>query len=215
MTRALLLASALLGLSCTPNQDREGVRVGAGELVSASASTFEGDLFTEKASAAGLDFVHWNGMTGRHLFPEVMGAGVAVLDFDRDGDLDVFFVQGSMLEPERSDLALVPPPSEIVQDRLFQNQLVETGSLGFLDVTQQSGLRSSGYGMGAAVGDYDGDGLPDLYVTVNTDFVLDRNADQNWTLFSRWQPPFLVQTVGPARDRAFGAPAGGRTRPGC
>ena len=60
------------------------------------------EWFTDRARESGLDFVHFNGMTGRFHFPEVIPPGVALLDYDDDGDLDVFVVQGQMLGKQPS-----------------------------------------------------------------------------------------------------------------
>ncbi len=88
-----------------------------------------------------------------------MGSGAALFDADGDGDLDAYLVQGADLEP--ADGAAGSP----ARDRLFRNELVETGELRFVDVTEESGIGSTGYGMGVAAGDFDGDGRVDLYVT--------------------------------------------------
>jgi enediyne biosynthesis protein E4 len=120
--------------------------------------------FTEHAAAAGLDFIHSNGASGRFLLPEIMGAGVALLDYDRDGDLDVYLVQSGSLESASN------PPN-----RLFRNELVPSGRLRFTDVTATAGVGHIGYGMGAAVGDFDNDGYPDLYLTNFGPNVLYRN----------------------------------------
>ena len=125
----------------------------------------EGDWFTDRAQEAGLDFVHFNGMSGKFYQPEIMGPGVALFDYDNDGDLDIFVAQGAMLgngEP------LMSPPAAR-GGRLYRNDLEVkpdgTRSLHFTDVTEQSGIKTIGYGMGVAVGDVDNDGWPDLYVT--------------------------------------------------
>ncbi len=119
-------------------------------------------VFTDVAEAVGLDFVHWNGMTGELYFPEMTGQGGAFVDYDGDGDLDVFLVQGAPLpgKPLEAFPGAAPP-----RDRLFRNELEKGQGLRFVDVTEESGLRSTGYGMGVAAGDYDNDGHVDLYVT--------------------------------------------------
>lgn len=104
-----------------------------------------------------------------------MGSGVALFDFDLDGDLDVYFVQGAMLDKSKSPEESIFPPKGGVANRLFENRMAPEGSLGFVDATATSGLGDEGYGMGVAVGDYDADGDPDLYVTNVGPNVLYRN----------------------------------------
>jgi hypothetical protein len=116
------------------------------------------------ASEVGLNFHHFNFATGHHYMPEIMGAGVALLDYDNDGDLDVYLVQSSRLD--HGCKLLSPPPSGWRPgNRLFKNLLAETGELRFVDVTEKAGVGHIGYGMGVAAGDYDNDGFLDLYVT--------------------------------------------------
>ena len=123
-------------------------------------------IFVESARALGIDFVHFNGMTGSYLLPEVFAPGAALFDYDNDGDLDAFLIQGRLIEPGKvsTDALLAAPEGDLI-DRLYRNQLVETGDLGFVDVTGVSGIVGDGYGMGVVAGDYDGDGAVDLYVT--------------------------------------------------
>ena len=133
--------------------------------------------FAEVAGEVGLDFRHFIGATGEFFFPENMGSGVALLDYDRDGDLDVYFLQGALLQPGKnlSHPPFEPPPENPPRNKLYRNHLVEEGRLRFSDVTGQAGVGDPGYGMGAAVGDYDNDGNLDLYVTNFGSNVLYRN----------------------------------------
>ncbi|MEM7479712.1 MAG: CRTAC1 family protein [Acidobacteriota bacterium] len=140
------------------------------------------EIFVERAAAAGLDFVHFTGATGKLFFPEIAGAAGALLDYDGDGDLDVFLAQGTMLGDEQDPKkAKIPPRGKLPpSDRLYRNDLsvLPNGErrLSFTEVTAESGLAAStGYGMGAAAGDYDGDGHVDLYVTNFGSNVLWRN----------------------------------------
>jgi hypothetical protein len=131
--------------------------------------------FTDVTDQVGISFHHFNGMSGRLYYAEVVGAGGALFDYDHDGDLDVYLVQGAMLGPDRkiSD-ALLPPQEPLpLRGRLYRNELISAGAgsggkggeLRFTDVTAQSGLDAQGYGMGVAAGDYDNDGNVDLYLT--------------------------------------------------
>ncbi len=134
-------------------------------------------LFHDAAAGTGLRFVHDNGATGQFYLPEIMGSGAALFDYDNDGDLDVFLVQGGAIGRVASDPALSlskgpalspskgPALSRSKGSRLFRNDLVPGGVLHFTDVTAQAGLALRAVGMGAAVGDYDADGWLDLYVT--------------------------------------------------
>jgi hypothetical protein len=120
----------------------------------------------DRTREAGLDFVHFNGMSGRLWLPEMMGSGAAMLDYDRDGDLDLYFVQGTTLGEGDPRSATIPPRHPLpLTDRLYRNEWVPAGELRFTDVTEETGLAPCGYGMGVAAGDVDNDGWTDLYVT--------------------------------------------------
>ena len=124
-------------------------------------------IFNEVAEKVGLTFRHYNGMTGKFFLPEIMGAGAALFDYDNDGDLDVYLVQGSVLEPADKPGSTMFPWRETVTPRgkLFRNDLNSTRKLQFTDVTEKSGIVAAGYGMGAAAGDINNDGWTDLYLT--------------------------------------------------
>ena len=109
--------------------------------------------FTNVVSGSGLSFIHHSGASGRFWLPEMESGGVGLLDYDGDGLLDVFCVDGGSLDPDRP-----AAPAH----RLYRN----LGQWRFEDVTTAAGLACpSGYGIGCTVGDYDGDGREDLYVT--------------------------------------------------
>ncbi|MDH3629232.1 MAG: CRTAC1 family protein [Acidobacteriota bacterium] len=114
-------------------------------------------------------------MSGAYYFPEIMGSGGALVDYDRDGDLDVFLVQGVEFPSHDPAGPMTTAPPVEPGDRLFRNELHPTGQLTFTDVTDEAGIAGVSYGMGVAVGDYDLDGWPDLYVTNFGSNVLWRN----------------------------------------
>lgn len=122
-------------------------------------------MFADEAGSAGLRFTYDNGASPMRQLPEVSGGGVAILDYDGDGWFDVYCVQGGAFPP-RAD----HPP---VGDRLFHN----TGGGRFVNATESSGIAAMprGYGHGVTVGDYDGDGDPDLFITRWRGYALYRN----------------------------------------
>ena len=129
--------------------------------LTAAGQTSKTPIFTDATSAVGIRFRHAASHTSQKYLIETMGAGVAWLDYDGDGHLDLFFVNGAALEdpmprgkaPDKSDPRY--------WNRLYRN----TGHGAFVDVTQRAGVQGNSFGMGVAVGDYDNDGRPDLYVT--------------------------------------------------
>jgi len=135
-------------------------------------------LFRDAAAETGLVFQHFPGSTGKYYMPEIMGAGAALVDYDNDGDLDVYLVQGTTLEPGSKP----PEPG----NRLFRNEVVPSGRLRFTDVTAQARVGHAGYGMGAAAADYDNDGHTDLYVTnFGPNLLYHNNGDGTFTDVTR------------------------------
>ncbi len=118
--------------------------------------------FTDVTTELGIQFRHTNGESGKKYFIEPIGSGVALFDFDNDGDLDLYFVNGSDLPGATSPL----PPT----NRLYRND----GDI-FTDVTVEASVGDTGYGLGCCVGDYNNDGFTDLYVTNFGANVLYRN----------------------------------------
>lgn len=109
--------------------------------------------FVEVTDQAGIDFTHFDGRTEMDYIMETVGSGLGWIDYDQDGLLDLFLVQGSTCVPPH----LSSPPTS----KLFKN----LGGGRFRDVTEQVGLGHRGYGQGVAVGDFDNDGFPDLFLT--------------------------------------------------
>ena len=146
-------------------------------------------VFEDASKATGLDFQHFIGATGAYYPPEIMGSGVALLDYDGDGDLDVYLLQGTVLDKTRSlkETVFPPPHAHWPGNRLFRNELIPTGKLGFVDVTERAGVAGNGgFGMGVAVGDYDNDGDPDLFVTnFGPNLLYRNNGDGTFTDVTR------------------------------
>lgn len=131
----------------------------SGGLMLACAPTVQEPPFVDVSAEVGLDFVHINGMTGERYFNEIVGSGAALVDYDNDGDLDLYLVQGGPLDPAAAD---GPKPT----DALWRNDTPDGGTgLRLVETTAASGIDSREYGMGVVVGDVNGDGHPDLYIT--------------------------------------------------
>ncbi len=146
------------------------------------------DPFREAAIETGLDFRHFNGATGDFYMPEIVGAGVGLIDYDGDGDLDIYLIQGSFINPAKKlGDALFPPGKNWKPgNRLFRNDFIPTGKLHFTDVTEQAGVGSVSEGMGVAIGDYNNDGYPDIYVTnFGANILYRNNGDGTFTDVTR------------------------------
>jgi hypothetical protein len=124
--------------------------------------------FLDRAEAAGLRFVFDNGRSPLRQIPETTTGGVGLLDYDGDGWLDVYLVQGGAFPPD--------PARPHTGDRLFRNR----GDGTFEDATEQSGIAGMrrGFGHGVTVGDFDNDGDPDLFITRWRSYALYRNDGQ-------------------------------------
>jgi hypothetical protein len=130
-------------------------------LARAQAAPRRGPIFEDVTARAGIKFQCNGSPTPQKYLIETMPGGVAMLDYDGDGYQDLYFVNGAKLfdsmppgrKPDKSDPAF--------WNRLYHNN----GDGTFTDVTEKAGLRGDAYGMGVAVGDYNNDGYPDLYVT--------------------------------------------------
>ena len=120
--------------------------------------------FIDITEVAGVDFKQENSATSNKYLVETMGGGVALVDYDNDGRLDIFFTNGAKIEDPMPD-GKAPDKS----DRKFWNRLYRQNADGtFTDVTEKAGVTGmpqNYYGMGVAVGDYDNDGFEDIYVT--------------------------------------------------
>ncbi len=152
-----LLAASLLGAAAV--------------ALLAAASVTTPITFDEIADRAGVSFSSNSCPTPQKHQPEPMVGGVAIFDFDGDGYADLYFVNGAGMP----SLQKTGPQ---YKNRLYRNN----HDLTFTDVTDKAGVAGSGFGMGVAVGDYDNDGRPDLFVTnVNDNQLFHNNGDGTFT----------------------------------
>ncbi|MSV29718.1 MAG: CRTAC1 family protein [Bryobacterales bacterium] len=120
--------------------------------------------FVDMTAQSGIGFKHEASHTPEKYLLESMSAGVAMIDYDGDGKLDLFFVNGASL-----------PATDKLNPRYWNRLYRNNGNLTFTDVTERAGVRGHSYGMGVATGDYDNDGRTDLYVTNHGRNILYRN----------------------------------------
>ena len=153
-----------------PLARREFLRLSAGAALACTA--LRGAIVAEAApypfsevpaSASGITWRHTAGLSAQKYLPESTGAGCAFLDYDNDGWMDIYLVNSGACD--------FYTPSTRLRNALYHNNRNGT----FTDVTEKAGVGAGGYGMGVAVGDYNGDGFPDLYVTQYGRSILYRN----------------------------------------
>lgn len=144
------------------------IRVGAFALLAVCVvSPAEGASpiqFRDVTATTGITFKHSDGSSGKRYIIEVMSGGVALFDYDRDGDVDIYFLNGAPLKGTKVD--------KLPTNALYRND----GDFQFTDVTSQAGVGDTGFGLGVAVGDYDNDGYLDIYVNNYGPNVLYRNS---------------------------------------
>ena len=167
---AAILGAVLLVGCAGPDSGTGTDRGGAPAARDGESSAANHDWFIEAAESSGLRFVHFNGASGHFYYPEILGPGVALFDYDNDGDLDVYLVQGATLGGAPLNAAIVPAKEpESLMGRLFRNDLeIQPNggrSLRFTDVTDTSRIRATQYGLGVAAADIDNDGWADLLLT--------------------------------------------------
>jgi len=132
-------------------------------LLHAGTSAHARIVLTDVTRDTGITFTHTDGSSGRRYIMETVSAGLALFDYDNDGDIDIYFLNGAPLKGTRAD---TPP-----RNALYRND----GDWKFTDVTESAGVGDTGYGLGVAVGDYDNDGDADLYLNNFGPNVLYRN----------------------------------------
>lgn len=160
--------SFLQALSCAA----VGALGGSGLLPAwAAAAEKSAPAFEEiPASASGISWVHVNGRSPMAHLPETVGAGCAFLDYDNDGWMDIYLVNSGPCD--------FYEPTKPLSNALYHNNRDGT----FTDVTQKAAVGGNAYGMGVAVGDYDADGFPDLYLTQYPRSILyHNNGDGTFT----------------------------------
>ena len=142
-----------------------------GGLPTFAASALVSPAFEQISSLrSGISWVHTAGKSPDKHLPETSGAGCAFLDYDNDGWMDIYFVNSG-----KADFYTPPAP---IRNALYRNNRDGT----FTDVTEKANVAGGGYGMGVAVGDYNNDGLPDIYVTqVGRNILYHNNGDVTFT----------------------------------
>lgn len=195
-------AALVLSIACGGAEAPNAPEAGQAQQGSGGSAPAGADWFVDRAQASGIRFVHYNGASGKFYYPEILPPGVALLDFDNDGDLDAYLVQGRALGP---DAARTPPAEAMpLRGRLYRNDLEVradgTREARFTDVTEQSGIRAESFGFGVAAGDVDNDGFVDLYLT-------NFGGGQLWKNSGNGTFADATATSGTANPQGFGVSA--------
>jgi len=122
-----------------------------------------GIIFSDVTSETGITFIHTDGGSGNRYIMETVSAGLALFDYDNDGDVDIYFLNGSALKGAK----FKTEPT----NALYRND----GGFKFTDVTKEAGVGDTGYGLAVAVADYDNDGDQDIYLNNHGPNILYRN----------------------------------------
>ncbi len=171
LAAAALIVVALRYVFRAGPEEAVEIPVAAPRAVEAAPRDVPVVAFTDVTAEAGIDFTHVNGAAGEALLPETMGAGGAFFDVDRDGDQDLLLVNSTTWEAVLPDGEAGPGAGPTMS--LYEND----GAGKFADRTAGSGLEVSFYGTGVAVGDVDGDGWTDLFVSAVGPNRLFRNVE--------------------------------------
>ncbi len=148
-----------------------GPLAAAQKAASESTTSSSGEAFVDATQRLGVRFQYHASHTSKKYLLETMGPGVALLDYDNDGRLDIFLVNGAPIGDPTPKGAVPQKTDSQYWNRLYHQK--PDGS--FEDVTEKAGLQGTGYGFGVAVGDYDNDGFEDLYITAYGGNKLYRN----------------------------------------
>jgi len=132
-------------------------------FISACALADRGIMFSDVTRETGISFRHCDGSSGQRYIVESVSSGLALLDYDRDGDIDIYFLNGAPLKGTKYE--------KTAKNELYRND----GNWKFTDVTEKAGVGDTGFGLGVAAGDYDNDGDLDIYVNNYGPNVLYRN----------------------------------------
>ena len=114
--------------------------------------------FADWSERSGVDFVHTDGSSGAHYIVESVVCGLALFDYDNDGWIDIYFLNGA---PLKGTVVEKPPTNKLYRNKLYRNN----GDFTFTDVTEAAGVGDRGYGLGVVAADYDEDGDDDLYIS--------------------------------------------------